>query len=292
MTRYDIGFAFLISAAHHLAAGIYAVAHAAIQSDAEGTWRTIRVVCTSGYHGLGRLATLDQIARITLVTVDAQTRRHMILRDAQRVRSALQLAARIYALADAFADLEADLLRLALKIVRAVTVQVATFVQVVGIAAVTRRTYAHSILTDGSGTAFYVAALIYALVIDAGVVEGAWYSVAANAGRGISAWSHLHLLTSNERIAEEAVLATAVVASKGINAHRIAAACVPVALINIETLNVWIASEARWTKTLDCVGTRVAVRIFSAHCSRTIGLLLNAAAVIRIPAGTRIADTL
>lgn len=59
VTRYDVGFALLIGAAHYFAARIYAVAHAAVQSDAEGTWRTIRVVCTSGYHGLGRLATVD-----------------------------------------------------------------------------------------------------------------------------------------------------------------------------------------------------------------------------------------
>lgn len=142
---------------------------------------------TSGYHGLGRLTTFDQIARIALVTVDAQARGHVVLRDAQCVRSALQFAARVYAFADAFADLEANLLRLTLKVVRAVTVQMATFVQVVGIAAVTRRTYAHSILTNGSGTAFYVTALIYAFVIDTGIIERARYSAAANAGRGISA---------------------------------------------------------------------------------------------------------
>lgn len=113
------------------------------------------------------------------------------------------------------------------------TVQVATFVQVVGITAVTRRTYAHTILTDGSRTTFYVAALIYALMIDAGVIKGAWYGVTANASRRISAWSHLYLLTSDKRIAEESVLATTIVAAEGIDAHRIAAACVSVALINV-----------------------------------------------------------
>lgn len=34
---YDIGFALLISAAYYLAAGVYAVAHTAVQSNAEGT---------------------------------------------------------------------------------------------------------------------------------------------------------------------------------------------------------------------------------------------------------------
>lgn len=230
---YEIGFALLIGAAHHFAAGIYAVAHAAVQGDAEGTRRTIRVMSTSGYHGLGWLTTLDQIARIALIAVDAQTRGHVILRDAQCVGSALQFAARVYALADALADLETNLLRLAFEIVRAMAVQVATFVQVIGIAAVTGRTYAHSVLTDGSRAAFYIAALIYALVIDAGVIEGAWYGIAANASRRIGAWSHLYLLTSDKWIAEEAVFATTVVAPKGIDAHCIAAACVSIALIDV-----------------------------------------------------------
>lgn len=101
----------------------------------------------------------------------------------------------------------------------------------------------------------------------------------------------MYLLTSDKRITEEAVLAATVIAAKSIDAHRIAAACVCVALIDIEALNVWIASEARWTETLDCMGTCVTVRVFSAHCSRTIGLFLNAAAVVRIPTSTRIADT-
>lgn len=128
-------------------------------------------------------------------------------------------------------------------------------------------------------------------MIDAGVIEGTWYSVAANAGRRISAWSYLYFLTSNKRITEEAVFATTVVAPKGIDAHCIAAACVSIAFIDVETLNVWIASETRWTETFDGIRTRVAMRIFSAHRSRTIRFLLNAAAVIRVPAGTRLTDT-
>lgn len=190
-------------------------------------------MCASWYHGLGWLTTLDQITRITLVTVDAQAGRHVILRDAQCVRSALQLAACIHALANAFTDLEANLLGLTLKVIRAVTMQVTAFVQIVGIAAVTWRTHACSVLTDGSGTAFYVAALVYALMINTGVIEGTWCGVTANASRRIGARAYLHLPASDERIAEEAVLATTIIASDGIDAHRVAATCISVALIDV-----------------------------------------------------------
>lgn len=59
-----------------------------------------------------------------------------------------------------------------------------------------------------------------------------------------------------------------------------------------ETLDVRIAGEARWTETLDGVGTGVAVCILPTYRSRTIGFLLNATAVIGITAGSRVADTL
>jgi len=231
--RHDVRLAFLISTAHHLAARIHALVHAAVQDDAEGSRLAVRVARASGYHGFRRLATLDQIARVALVSIDAQTGRRVVLRDAERVGSALQLAAGIHALANSLAYLEADLLRLALEIVRAVTVQVATLVQVIGIAAVTRRTYARTVLADGSGSTFYVAALVHAFITDARVIERARYGIATYAGRRIGARSYLHLLTANEGIAEEAVLATTVVASDSVDAHRIAAARVPVALVDV-----------------------------------------------------------
>lgn len=82
VARYNIGFAFLISAAHNFAAGIHAVVHATLHSDAERAWLTIRVMCASGYHGLGWLATFYQITRITLIAIDTQTGRHVVLSDA------------------------------------------------------------------------------------------------------------------------------------------------------------------------------------------------------------------
>lgn len=157
----------------------------------------------------------------------------MILRDAQCVRSALQLAAGIHALANAFTDLEAYLLRLAFKVVRAMTMQVTAFMQIIGIAAVTWRTHTCSVLTDRSGAALYVTALIYALMINTGIIKGTWCSVTADASRRIGAWTYLHLSTSDEGIAEEAILATTIVASDGIDAHRIAATCISVAFINV-----------------------------------------------------------
>lgn len=111
--------------------------------------------------------------------------------------------------------------------------QVTAFVQIVGITAVTWRTHACSILTDGSGPAFYVAALVYALMINTGIIEGAWCSVTADASRRIGARTYLHLPTSNEGIAEEAILATTIVASDGIDAHCVASTCISVAFIDV-----------------------------------------------------------
>lgn len=230
--RY-VDLALLIGAAHHFAAGVHAVARTAVQLEAEGAGWAVLVVGAAGDHGLGRLATFDQVARITLVSVDAQARGHVVLRDAQRVRSALQLAAGVHALANALADLEADLLRLALEIVGATAVQVAALVQVIGVAAVTGRAHARTVLADGSRAALDVAAPIYALVIHASVVERTGHSLAADAARGLGARDNLHLLAADERIAEEAVLAVAVVASQGVDAYRVAAARVPIALVDV-----------------------------------------------------------
>lgn len=70
-------------------------------------------------------------------------------------------------------------------------------------------------------------------MINAGVIEGAWYSVTAHASRRIGARTYLHLSASDERIAEEVIFATTIIASDGIDAHRVAAACISVALIDV-----------------------------------------------------------
>lgn len=229
----DVGLALLIGAADYFAAGIHALVHAAVEDDAEGARLAVRIGRASGCRGFQRLATFDQVARIALVAVDAQARGHVILRDAERVRPALQFAAGVHALAHSLADLEADLLRLALEVVRAVAVQVAPLVQIVGIAVVTRRAQARAVLADGSRSAFHVAALVHAFAVDARVIEGARHDIAADAGRRIGAWPHLHLLAPNEGITEETVLAATIVAPDGIDAHRVAAARIPVALVDV-----------------------------------------------------------
>lgn len=111
--------------------------------------------------------------------------------------------------------------------------QVTAFVQIVGIAAVTRGTHACSVLTNRSGAAFYVTALVYALMIDTGVIERTWCSVTADASRRIGARAYLHLPASDEGIAKEAILATTIVASDGIDAHRVTATCISVAFIDV-----------------------------------------------------------
>lgn len=70
-------------------------------------------------------------------------------------------------------------------------------------------------------------------MIGTDVIEGTWYSVTANTGRRIGTWSNLHLLTSDEGIAKETVLATTVVASDGIDAYCVIATCMSITLVDI-----------------------------------------------------------
>jgi hypothetical protein len=129
-------------------------------------------------------------------------------------------------------------------------------------------------------------------VIHAGIIERTWHSLIANAARGFSARDNLYLLAADEGIPKETVLAVAVVASNSVDANRVAAARVSITLVDVETLNIGIASETRWAETLDSVGTCVTMRILPTQSLGTVRLLLDTAAVIRISTGTRIADTL
>lgn len=157
----------------------------------------------------------------------------MILSDAQCVRTALQFAARVDALSNTFANLETDLLRFAVQVVGAVAVKMTAFDEVVRVAAVSRWANAGSVLTNRSGTTFHVAAFVYALASHAAVIEGTRNGVAAGAGRRIGAGAHLDLLTTDERVAEEAFFAAAVVATDGVDANCIVSTSISVALINI-----------------------------------------------------------
>lgn len=168
-----------------------------------------------------------------MVPVDAQTRRHVILGDAQRVGPTLQFAARVHAFPNAFSDLEADLLRFAIEIVGTMTVKIATLRQIIRIAAVARWTNAGAILTDRSGAAFHVAAPIYTLASHAAIIERTGHRLAAGAGRRVGAGAYLNLLATYERVAEEALFAAAVIATNGVDAHCVTTASVSVALVDI-----------------------------------------------------------
>lgn len=182
-----------------------------------------------------------------MVPVDAETGRHVVLGDAERIRAALQFAARVDALANPFADLEADLLGLAVQVVGAVAVKVAAFAEIVRIAAVPWRTDAGSVLTHRSRSTLHVAAAVYAFASDAGVIEGTGHCVTAGAGGWVRAGAHLYLLAADERIAEESVLATAVVAANCVDADGVAAASVSIALVDI----------CRYAGFGECVGNEV-----------------------------------
>lgn len=157
----------------------------------------------------------------------------MALGDAECIWTALKFAAGVDALSNPFAHLEADLLGLAVQVVGAVAVEVAAFAEVVGIAAVAWRADASSVLADGSRTTLDVAASVHAFASHAGVVEGTGDRVAAGAAGWVGAGAHLHLLATDERVAEEAFLAATVVAADCVDADCITAASVPIALVDV-----------------------------------------------------------
>lgn len=107
------------------------------------------------------------------------------------------------------------------------------FDEIVGIAAVAWRADACTVLTDRSGSAFYVAATVYALALHAGVVERTRDCLAAGAGGRVGARTYLDLLTANEGIAEESFLAATIVATDGVDADRVATTCVSIALVDV-----------------------------------------------------------
>lgn len=230
-----VRLALLMSAAHHFAARIDALAATGVlEGDAERASRAVAIVAAARrYHRFQRLATLHQVARISRVSVDAQTGGRVVLGDAQRVGAALQLAARVHALSHPFPHLEADLLGLAVEVVGAVAVKTATLGEVVRVARVAGRAHAGPLLAHRSGATFHVAATIYALAGHAAVVERAGDRVGAGAGRGVGAGAHLHLLATDERIAEEVFFAATVVATDRVDAHRVAPASVPIALVDV-----------------------------------------------------------
>lgn len=229
-----VRLALLVGAAHHLAARVHALADAVVERDAERVLGAVGVVAATGrYNRFRRLATLHQVAGIPHVSVDAQARGRVILGDAQRVWTALQLAARVHAFSNSFSDLEADLLGLAIEVVGAVAVKATPFGKIVGVARVTGRADAGPLLADRSGSAFHVAATIYALAARATVVERTGDRVAATAGRGIGAGADLDLLATDERIAEEVLLAATVVTTDRVDAHRVVPASVRIALVDI-----------------------------------------------------------
>ena len=160
----------------------------------------------------------------------------MILRDAQGVRAALQLAAAVDTLAGTFAQLKTDLLGFAVKIVRAVTVLLAATLRVSWVATVARRTDTRSILADRARATLDAATFINARASDASIVDRAGELGTARARGWVFTRDMLHLLTADERIAKVTVFAAAVIAADRVNTHCIVAACVSVTLVNVCSL--------------------------------------------------------
>lgn len=216
------------------AAGVYALVNSRFDDRTEETWTTFGAVVARIVHrGFMWLAAFHEVCWVSTEAVQTEARRNVILRHTERIRTTLQFAATIDALSSAFANLEANLLGFAIEIVRAMVALLTSSSEIVGITVVTGWADANAFLADGSRTTFDLAALVDAFAADAREIQRTRKIVGARACRGISAGTDLHLLTAEERIAEEAFSAAAVVATDGVDTNGVVAAGVSVAFVDI-----------------------------------------------------------
>jgi hypothetical protein len=229
-----VELAALVSPAGDLGAGLDALAETGARRPAHVSGAAVGAVAAARVEdGPAGLAALDEIAGVAGEAVDAEAGGYVVLGDAEGVRTALELAAAVEALARALAHLEADLLGLAVKVVGAVAALLAAPARVARVAAIARRANAGPVLADGTGPALDVAALVHAFAGYASVIQGTGELLATGTGAGFFAGAHLHALAARKGIAVVTVFAAAVVAADGVNAHCVAAACVSITLVNV-----------------------------------------------------------
>lgn len=261
----------LMRTADDFAAGIHAVLDTVRLHQTKMTFRAVAVSrATRWPGGTIRLTSVYEVAWVSVKTVDAQTRGSVILCYAKRVRSALEFAARVYAFSHSFADLEANLLGLAVQVVGTMASQVTSFCLVVRVAPVARWTETSSILTHRPRATNDIVAFVQTFSIYARVIDRARNLLATLAVLGMFARTRLQRLALGERIPEETVDATAVVASDDVYANGVQSAGVSVTFVYVVALDERIASVTRWTNALDGVRASVAMRIFSAHRTRAL----------------------
>lgn len=238
------------------------------------------------------LAAHRQVARIANIARCADARAAMIVRHAERVRAALHLAARIHTPSHAFARLEANLGRFAVRITVALAVRHAAALAVGRIARVPGRTDASSRVAGRPWTAGRVGAQIVAHATHATVPGRTLHVRAALTLAWIGANRFLYRRTHHERIAAVPGPATAVKAALRVDAYRALAAHTDRrTFVHVAACHVRVAAEPARTNALRRGERLAALGVRSAPHPAAHVALLRLAQPVRIAGRAGVAHT-
>lgn len=252
---------------------------------------TVLSALSGGLSGFW-FASSEEVTGISKVTLGTDARGSVVVGDAQGVGSTLYLTAGIHALPDATAVLEADLLVVAIRVVRALALYSTSIDHVLGISRVPRRTDALARVTCRPWATLNTIAEVLAAATVTRVSYGTVHLGTASTPRWVIAVVQLCLGAHREGVSVVARLATAIVATRGIDAHGTLSTGQARALVDVEALNVRIAIESGWAHTIELIESFSALGGNSTRVRFTFGLLLGTASFIRISGRSSIAHAL
>lgn len=239
-----------------------------------------------------RFASSEEVTGISKVTLGTDARRSVVVGDAQGVGSTLHLTACIHALSDATSVLEADLLVVTIRVVCALALYNTSIDHVLGITGVPRRTDALSRVTCRPWATLNTIAEVLAAATVTRVSYGTVHLGTASTPRWVIAVVQLCFGAHREGVSVVARLATAIVATRGIDAHGTLSTGQARALVDVKALNIGIAIESRWAHTIELVESFTALGGNSTRVRFTFGLLLGTASFVGISSSSSIANAL
>lgn len=235
-----------------------------------------------------QLATYLQIAGITKVTIGADTRRTMIVGDAERVGSALNFRAGIDALAQSLAQLETDLRVSTVGIVAALSTYTAALGEIMRISNVAQGTQTFTSITNGARTASRLRAQILADTRLTTVAIGTLDSITALTPAGILAEPALDGLATAVGVTRMANQAETLKAAGRVQADRIQSTRFLRTFIHILATHIGITIESLRANTCDLITRRTTLRIRATTVRLANVLVLRTTSLIGITIGAGI----